>query len=137
MHPAVLVLAFVQLPLLLWMEALLTLMGGPEFLPAVPVLRMLLLSVPGMTFATVMAPQWVGRGFFARVGALSLGVSAVGVAAAWIGIRAYGAAGFVLPYAVGVVVNGAMAVWVQRTSRADRVPVATPVLPASAADATP
>lgn len=114
--------------------------GGPEFLPAVPVLRVLLLAVPGMTFATVMASQWVGRGFFARVATLGLLVSTTGVVAAWLGIRAYGvvgaAAGFVLTYAVGVLANGAMALWVQHASRgAAPVPAPASALPPAAAEA--
>ncbi len=106
-----------------WVAAplLVVAVGGPEFMPAVAVLRWMLLAVPGMTFATVMASQWVGRGFFGRVAALSLLVSAAGMVAAWLGIRAYGvrgaAAGFVLTYAAGVVMNGIMALWVQRASR--------------------
>jgi O-antigen/teichoic acid export membrane protein len=121
-----------------WIAAplLVEVVGGPEFLPAVPVLRVMLLAVPGMTFATVMASQWVGRGFFGRVAALGLTVSVTGVAAAWLGIRAYGvvgaAAGFVMTYVVGVLVNGAMALWVQRIHRAAPPPAPAPAGPTPA-----
>ncbi|HST61859.1 MAG TPA: oligosaccharide flippase family protein [Longimicrobium sp.] len=101
--------------------ALVHLVAGPSFLPAVPVFQAMLLAVPGMTFAAVMAPQWVGRGLFAPLGALTLAVSIIGVGAAWRGILSHGVAGaawaFVLASGVGAVVNGAMVMWVRRASR--------------------
>jgi O-antigen/teichoic acid export membrane protein len=44
----------------------------------------------GASLGTVMAPQWVARGFFLRASALSLGVGAISVAGNLLLIPRYG-----------------------------------------------
>jgi O-antigen/teichoic acid export membrane protein len=99
------------------------LLAGHAFAPAVPLFRVLLLTVPGMTLALLMAPQWIGRGLFTLTSALTLVVGALSVLASWILIPALGLAGAlwasVLTYAVPVLGNGLMALWVERRSADD------------------
>lgn len=78
------------------------LLAGRAFAPAVPLFRILALSIFGMSLSPVMAPQWVARGYFLRVAALALVPAAVGIignalliprygmrAAAWMMVASY------------------------------------------------
>jgi O-antigen/teichoic acid export membrane protein len=97
------------------------LLAGRDFLPSVDVFRILLLGVIGMTMSTVMASQWIGRGFFLRV-ALMSGVSGLAVLGAnWLVIPRYGMQGaawvMVGVYTISIIVNGIMILWGERRWR--------------------
>jgi O-antigen/teichoic acid export membrane protein len=97
------------------------LVGGKSFAPAISPFRWLLLAVLGMTFATLLAPQWIGRGFFWQASLLTgaLGVMNLVISLLWVpkyGI--YGSVlGTVITYAVAVVINGWMFVYCDRGLR--------------------
>ena len=105
------------------------LIAGPSFAPAVPLFRILTLSVFGMSLATVMAPQWVARGYFLRVTVLSLVAAAIGVAGNYFFIPRYGMRAcawvMVISYSVHLVNNTAFAWWIER--RARREPALAPL----------
>ena len=94
------------------------LLAGPGFAPAVPIFRILSLSMFGAALATVMAPQWVTRGFFLRASMLSLAAAAIGAAGNWIFIPRYGmyacAWTMVASYSVHLAGNAALAWWIER-----------------------
>jgi O-antigen/teichoic acid export membrane protein len=100
-----------------WIVALL---AGPGFAPAVPLVRILSLSVPGAALATVMAPQWATRGFFLQASMISLAAVAVGAAGNWVFIPRYGmyacAWAMVAGYGVHLAANAALALWIERGS---------------------
>jgi O-antigen/teichoic acid export membrane protein len=58
----------------LWLLApwLVTLIGGEEFAASVPVFRILLLGVPWACFNTLMAIQWIIRGYFYQASLITL-----------------------------------------------------------------
>lgn len=93
--------------------ALLTLMIGEEFRPAVDLFQLMLLGLIGITFSTVMAPQWIGRGYFTQTAILTLVVGATNFGANLLLVPKHGARGavfaFLSTYAVSIVVNGLMA----------------------------
>ncbi|HWW62684.1 MAG TPA: oligosaccharide flippase family protein [Thermoanaerobaculia bacterium] len=94
------------------------LLAGHNFAPAVPLFRILTLSVFGMSLATVMAPQWIARGFFLRAAALSLVAALVGVTGNVLLIPRYGMRAcawvMVASYGVHLVNNAAFAWWIER-----------------------
>ncbi len=90
-----------------------TLLAGEAFRPAVEPFQWMLLGLIGMTFSTVMAPQWIGGGYFGLAAGLSLLVGLVNLAAnLWL-IPKYGMQGavyaFLGTYFVSIIGNGAMA----------------------------
>jgi O-antigen/teichoic acid export membrane protein len=93
------------------------LLAGRGFAPAVPVFRIACLSVFGMSLANVMAPQWVGRGWFLRSAALSLGAGAIGVAGNFAFVPRYGMTAaawmMVVSYTLHMVGNVAFAWWIE------------------------
>jgi O-antigen/teichoic acid export membrane protein len=74
-----------------------------------------------MTFSTVMAPQWIGRGYFWQAAGLTILVGVINLAANFLLIPQYGMWGaiyaFLATYAFAVVANGAMAFWCQLQGR--------------------
>ncbi|MEM4723816.1 MAG: oligosaccharide flippase family protein [Candidatus Hadarchaeum sp.] len=90
-----------------------TLLAGENFKPAVEPFQWMLLGLIGMTFSTVMAPQWIGRGYFWQAAGLTflVGVINLGVNL-WL-IPLYGMQGavyaFLATYLISVFGNGAMA----------------------------
>jgi O-antigen/teichoic acid export membrane protein len=100
---------------------LVVLLAGPGFAPAVPIVRVLSLSVFGMSLATVMAPQWVARGYFLQPSMLSLAGMTVGLAGNGFFIPRYGmlAAAWVMvaSYGVHFAGNAAFAWWIERRRR--------------------
>jgi O-antigen/teichoic acid export membrane protein len=107
--------------------------AGPEFAPAVTLFRVLLLSVGGMTFTTLLSSQWIMRGLFMQLAALSVGLGALNVTAAWLLVPRHGALATawvaVGIQGVAVLVNGAFALWVERRLRRSVAP------PSAAAEA--
>lgn len=97
---------------------------GREFLPAVPLFRILLLSVVGMTFSQVMASQWIGRGLFLQSAILTLIIGWIAVAANYLAVAAHGARGaaWVMAgtYGLTLLASLIMAGWVEVRSRRRR-----------------
>jgi O-antigen/teichoic acid export membrane protein len=90
-----------------------TLLAGEAFRPAVEPFQWMLLGLIGMTFSTVMAPQWIGRGYFWQAAGLTFLVGAINLAANFWLIPLYGMRGavyaFLGTYAFSIFTNGAMA----------------------------
>lgn len=95
-----------------------TLLAGEKFRPAVEPFQWMLLGLIGMTFSTVMAPQWIGRGYFWQAAGLTFLVGAINLAANFWLIPLYGMTGaiyaFLGTYLFSVVGNGVMALHCQR-----------------------
>ena len=100
--------------------------AGNDFLPAVPVFRILLLSLIGMTFSLLLASQWIGRGLFVQASLFTLGVGILNVFANYLIIPRYGIVGAawvtVGIYCLVILVNGTLAVIVERRWRAGQIP---------------
>jgi O-antigen/teichoic acid export membrane protein len=66
---------------------------GPKFAGAAHLFQISALALPGMALAGVMAPQWLGRGLFVHMAALTcgLGILSVGLNVWW--VPRFGAAG--------------------------------------------
>lgn len=73
----------------------LTWIAGAEFMPAVEIFRWQLLGVVGMTFSTLMAAQWIGRGYFWQASLLTVAVGAANFIANMALVPRYGAFGAV------------------------------------------
>lgn len=90
-----------------------TWLAGEAFRPAVAPFQWMLLGLIGMTFSTVMAPQWIGRGYFWQAALLTLAVGLVNLAMNFYLIPIYGIQGaifsFLVTYMFSVVGNGVMA----------------------------
>jgi len=97
------------------------LLAGRGFEPAVPILRILTLSVFGMSVATVMAPQWVARGYFLHIAALAVVAGAISLIGNFLFIPRYGmyacAWAMVASYAVYLAGNVAFGWWIERRRR--------------------
>ncbi|MBY0499340.1 MAG: oligosaccharide flippase family protein [Nitrosomonas sp.] len=98
-----------------------TLLAGKAFQPAVEPFQWMLLGVVGMTFSTVMAPQWIGRGYFWQAAGLTFLVGGINLAANLLLIPRYGMQGaalaFIGTYAFSIIGNGAMAWHCAKVSR--------------------
>lgn len=98
-----------------------TLLAGEKFLPAAEPFQWMLLGLIGMTFSTVMAPQWIGRGYFWQAAGLTFLVGVINLAANFWLIPPYGINGaiyaFLGTYLFSVVGNGAMAMHCQILSQ--------------------
>ncbi|MGA8807491.1 MAG: oligosaccharide flippase family protein [Thermoanaerobaculia bacterium] len=64
--------------------------AGRDFLPAVPVFRILLISLIGMTVATLMGPQWIARGLFLQLSGIMMVFGVANVAASFLLTPRYG-----------------------------------------------
>jgi O-antigen/teichoic acid export membrane protein len=99
--------------------------AGAEFLPAVPLFRIILPALLGATFSTIMASQWIGRGLFWQAAVITLAVGAVSVLCDFIFIPQYGMYGALfstlVAYGASVVINGVMAMRIQQQWRSRRV----------------
>ncbi|MHB1566949.1 MAG: lipopolysaccharide biosynthesis protein [Acidiferrobacter sp.] len=88
---------------------------GARFAPSVGLFRWLLLGVLGMTFSTLLAPQWIGRGLFWQASLLTLAVGIANVALNLVLIPRYGALGAVwgtlAVYMFSILGNGTMALY--------------------------
>lgn len=106
------VIAYVAAPIAI------PLLAGHAFEPAVPIFRIVALSIFGMGVSAVMAPQWVARGYFLRVAALAVVAAAVGVAGNYLFIPRYGmVAGawvMVTSYTIHFAGNAGFALWIER-----------------------
>jgi len=101
--------------------AVVGLIFGRDFLPSVPLLRILLIGAIGMTISIVMASQWIARGLFLQAAMTTLAIGAATVVLNYLVVPRYGMYGAawvtVGTYVVTMLVNIAMALWVERTWR--------------------
>lgn len=86
---------------------------GTRYLPAVPLFQWSLLSIVGLTVTCVMAPQWIGRGYFWQMSLISIVMAAIHLTATLVLVRRYGMYGAVfatlITSGLAIVSNGAMA----------------------------
>jgi len=105
------------------------LLAGRAFLPAVPLFRVVALSIFGMGLMAVMAPQWVARGYFLRVALIAVFAAVVGVVGNYMLIPRYGMTAcawvMVASYTIHFIANAAFAMWIER--RAAVVPMLEPL----------
>ena len=91
-----------------------TLLAGEKFRPAVEPFQWMLPGLIGMTFSAVMAPQWIGRGYFWQAAGLTFLVGGINLACNFWLIPLYGMQGavyaFLGTYMFSVIGNGLM-VW--------------------------
>jgi len=96
-------------------------LAGHEFAPSVRLFQWLLLSIPGMTFSLLLAPQWIGRGFFLQASMLTVAIGLLNVGANLYLVPRYGAMGAVVSnlatFMFSVVGNGVMAVYCGRRAK--------------------
>jgi antigen flippase len=109
-----------------WLAPLgIRLVAGDRFLPAVPLFRTVLPALLGATFSTIMASQWIGRGLFRQAAGFTIAVGILSLALDLALVPHYGARGALVStlatYAISVIGNGVMAVWVQGKWRQSRV----------------
>lgn len=100
-----------------------TLIAGEAFRPAVEPFQWMLLGLVGMTFSTVMAPQWIGRGYFWQAAGITLLLGLISFAAnLWL-IPSHGMEGavyaFLVTYFFSIIGNGAM-VWYCESKHANK-----------------
>ena len=99
-----------------------SLVAGEAFWPAVEPFRWMLLGLIGMTFSTIVSPQWIGRGYFWQAALLTIIIGMINlVANLWL-IPPFGMMGaayaFTGTYIFSVLGNGAMAIHCDMKSRA-------------------
>ena len=97
----------------LFAPVVISLIAGKAFQPSVEIFQWMLLGLIGMTFSTVMAPQWIGRGFFWQAAVLTFVVGVLSFCMnLWL-IPRYGMKGaiyaFIGTYMLSVLGNGMMA----------------------------
>ncbi len=97
------------------------LVAGNKFISSVSVFRWLLLAVIGMTFSTVMAPQWIGRGFFLQAAFMTILVGSSSTLANFLLVPRYGMLGAtwsaIGAYGLSVLLNIGMAVFCDKKSK--------------------
>ena len=93
------------------------LLAGREFRGAVPLFRILLLTVLGSALAGATISQWVARGLFVSLTAYGLAVGLFTVAGLYAVIPRYGLYGAawlaVATSAFSVAVNGGIVLWIE------------------------
>jgi O-antigen/teichoic acid export membrane protein len=98
-----------------------TILAGEKFLPVVDPFKWMLLGVIGMTFSTVMAPQWIGRGYFWQAAILTILIGLISLIANLIFIPKYAMQGavwvFVGTYIFSIIGNGIMVIHCQIKSK--------------------
>src|SRR5207302_2264102 len=63
---------------------------GAPFTPAVPIVRIVVLSVAGSTMSMVMSSQWIARGLFLQAALLTLSVGALAVLGNYLFVPRFG-----------------------------------------------
>lgn len=100
---------------------LIKLFAGTAFTPSIQIFRWLLLGLIGMSFSTLLASQWIGRGYFWQASLLTLIVGFCNLGANAIFIPRYGMIGavwaFLGTYTFAILANGLMAVHCSREAR--------------------
>lgn len=98
------------------------LVAGQEFARSTDAFRQLLPVLFAMSFAQLMAPQWIGRGIFLPTSILTLGTGLVNIVLNLVLIPSYGLTGAIWAmnisyFGVVMVVQSVFAGWVDRKSR--------------------
>ncbi|HUR80226.1 MAG TPA: oligosaccharide flippase family protein [Thermoanaerobaculia bacterium] len=95
---------------------------GRDFAPAIPILRILLLSIPGIALSSVMASQWISRGLFVQAAGITLMTGALTVLGNYMFVPSFGMRGAawvtVGTWVLSIIGNGGMILWVQSQWRA-------------------
>jgi O-antigen/teichoic acid export membrane protein len=93
---------------------LLPLIAGDAFLPSIPVFQILVIMLIGSTFATTMAPQWIGQGLFWQASLLTLAVGLLNLVTNLLAVPTYGMIGAawatVASYSIAIITNGWMVI---------------------------
>jgi antigen flippase len=101
-----------------------TLLAGEKFRPAVEPFQWLLLGLIGMTFSTVMAPQWIGRGYFWQAAGLTFLVGSINLFTNFWLIPLYGMDGavyaFLGTYLFSIFGNSVMAWHCEKSHRSGK-----------------
>jgi O-antigen/teichoic acid export membrane protein len=91
---------------------------GEDFEGSVSVFQILVCALVGQTFSLIMAPQWIGRGYFWQASVVNVVLGICNVAACFLLVDAYGMVGAAWAlfgvYFISVFGNGALAVWIDR-----------------------
>lgn len=97
---------------------------GAKYMPAVPVFRLSLIGLLGVTFSAIMSSQWIGRGYFLLMSMLSIGVALIHLTASVLLVPRYGMYGAVyanlITQTIAIFGNGTLALRCERRFRADR-----------------
>jgi len=108
--------------MLAWLLApfIINLLGGSEFYNAVPIFRLLLISIIGNSFSILISSQYSGRGYFRLVSGLTIGLGLIGLSASYIGITQYGLLGATyatnIVYSLSFIVNIFFYIYLYRKS---------------------
>jgi enterobacterial common antigen flippase len=101
------------------MPLFIPLLAGAAFAPAVRLFRIILPALVGATFSSLMASQWIGRGFLWQASLVTIATGIVSIACDFILIPSYGMQGAVVStlvtYGISFVANCGMAAWIDRT----------------------
>lgn len=96
-------------------------LAGDAFAPAVPIIGVLLLALPGMTLAIIMGSQWIARGLFWQLAAIACGVAVMSLVLDFMLIPAHGMRGAVISklvtYTIAAIINGGFAWSIERQWR--------------------
>jgi len=107
---------------------LIPLVVGPKYVPAVPVFQLSLLGVVGASFSALMASQWIGRGYFVVLSALSIGVAIIHLTASLLFVPRYGMFGAVyanlITFTIAIIGNGVLALRCEIEFRRNRASAA-------------
>ena len=113
---------------LLWLVApwLVPLLATNKFAGSIGVFRLLLVALPLASFSTLMAIQWIARGYFWRASLITLGMGAMSLVLNLILMPRLGATGGALSMVasylgVSLIANGSLAIHAHRDAVAQRV----------------
>lgn len=94
-----------------------TLLAGESFRPAVAPFQWMMLGLIGVTLSNIMAPQWIGRGYFWQTAGLTFLIGTINLGASFWLIPEFGIWGavyaFLGTYAFSILGNGLMALHCQ------------------------
>lgn len=94
------------------------LLAGKKFVASIPILQIMLLTIPGKALSQLMAPQWIGRGLFVQASLVTFGVGCLSLAGNLIFTSRFGIRGVlavsIVTYAISLAVNLGMAFWVEK-----------------------
>ncbi len=100
---------------------IINIIAGKSFAPSVPLFRLMLLAVPGLSLSFLMSPQWICRGYFWQAGTLTLFVAICNAVGNWLLVPRYGtvgaAASFIGIYVFSIFANGGMFLFCERRWR--------------------
>jgi len=101
-------------------EIWIPLIFGELFMPSVSLFQWLLVASIGMTFSTLMAPQWIGRGMFKTVSGIAIVIGGVNLLLNLFLIPSYGVMGAIIStliaFSLSALTNGLMFIYCNRQS---------------------